>query len=63
MHIITDNLVAWLAATIVALLTVFSDKILERIRFSLNRADLRVKYFEELAVDLSTYVCCHPRLQ
>src|SRR5258707_13257015 len=56
MHIITDNLAAWLAATIVALLTIFSDKILERIRFGLNRADLRVKYFEELAVDLSTYV-------
>ena len=56
MNIISDNLAAWLAATLVALLTVFSDRILERIRFGLNRADLRVKYFEDLATDLSTYV-------
>jgi hypothetical protein len=56
MNIIGDNLGAWLAATIVALLSIFSDKILGRIRFSLNRADLRSKYFEELAVDLSTYI-------
>ncbi len=56
MQIISDNIVAWLAATIIAFLTIFSDKILERIRFSLNRADLRVKYFEELAMDLSSYV-------
>jgi hypothetical protein len=34
----------------------FSDKILGRIRFSPNRADLRIKYFEELALDLSTYM-------
>jgi hypothetical protein len=40
----------------VALLTIFSDKILERIRFRLNRVDLRTKYFEELATDLSTYL-------
>ena len=56
MHIINDNVGAWLAATIVALLTIFSDKILGRIRLRVNRADLRVKYFEKLAVDLSTYV-------
>ncbi len=56
MQIINDNIAAWLAATIIALLTIFSDKILERIRFSVNRADLRVKYFEELAMDISTYM-------
>jgi hypothetical protein len=55
-NIITHNVGAWLTATIVALLTVFSDKILERIRFRLNRADLRTKYFEALAIDLSTYL-------
>jgi hypothetical protein len=55
-NIFRDNIGAWLAATIVALMTVFSDKLLERIRFRLNRADLRAKYFEELAVDLSTYI-------
>ena len=56
MDIISNNVGTWLAAVIVALLTIFSDKILGRIRFSLNRADLRVKYFEQLATDLSTYV-------
>ena len=56
MDIISNNIGAWLAASIVALLTIFSDKILERIRFRLNRADLRTKYFEELATDLSTFV-------
>jgi hypothetical protein len=56
MNIISDNLAAWLAATLLTLLTIFSDKIFERIRFSLNRADLRVKYFEDLAMDLSAYV-------
>lgn len=55
-NIFSNNVGAWLAATLVALLTAFSDKLLERIRFRLNRADLRAKYFEELAVDLSTYI-------
>ena len=55
-NIIAHNVGAWLAATTIALLTVFSDKILERIRFRLNRADLRTKYFEQLAIDLSTYL-------
>jgi len=55
-NIIANNVGLWLAATIVALLTIFSDKILERIRFRLNRADLRTKYFEEQAVSLSAYL-------
>jgi len=56
MNIIRDKIGVWLATIIIALLTVFSDKILERIRFRLNIADLRTKYFEELAVNLSTYL-------
>jgi len=56
MSVIYDHLGTWLATTVVAFLTIFSDKIAERIRFSLNRADLRVKYFEKMAVDLSTYL-------
>ena len=56
MNIIRDKIGVWLATIIVALLTIFSDKILERIRFRLNIADLRTKYFEELATDLSTYL-------
>jgi hypothetical protein len=56
MEIITKNLGVWLASLIVALLTIFSDKILGRVRLSLNKADLRVKYFEQMANDLSTYI-------
>src|SRR5271166_5155885 len=55
-NIFRDNIGAWLAATVVALMTVFSDKLLERIRFRVNRANLRAKYFEELAMDLSSYI-------
>jgi hypothetical protein len=56
MHFIYENLGIWVATTIVALLTIFSDKILGRIRFSLNKADSRAKYFEEMAERLSTFV-------
>lgn len=56
MNIIRDKLGVWLATIVVALLTIFSDKILGHIRFRLNVADLRTKYFEELAVNLSTYL-------
>ena len=53
---IAEHLETWVALTMVALLTVFSDKIIGRIRRALNRADLRSKYFEELAADLSSFV-------
>ncbi|HEX6740414.1 MAG TPA: hypothetical protein VF079_01300 [Sphingomicrobium sp.] len=56
MEIFADHLVAWLTAAVLGVLTVFSDRILERIRFRLNRADIRAKYFEELAIDLSCYL-------
>jgi hypothetical protein len=56
MNIFLDHIATWAAVTVVTLLTVFSDKILGGIRLRLNRADLRVKYFEQLAVDLSTYI-------
>src|SRR5258705_9918565 len=56
MDIISNNVGTWAAGLMVTLLTIFSDKILGRIRFSLNRANVRVKYFEQLATDLSTYV-------
>jgi hypothetical protein len=53
---IIGHIETWIAITLVALLTIFSDKILGRIRLRINRADLRVKYFEQLATDLSTYI-------
>ena len=56
MHIFLDHIETWAAVTLVAVLTIFSDKILGSIRLRINRADLRVKYFEQLALDLSTYI-------
>ena len=59
MQIVLDHIGAWLVTTAVALLTIFWDRLLARIRFQLNRADLRVKQYEELAQDLSRYIHTH----
>ena len=56
MNVIFEHLQTWLILAFVGLLTAFSDKIVGRVRFALNRADLRSKYYEELARDLSTFV-------
>ena len=56
MELFTHNVAAWLGAAVVGILSVFSDRIIGRIRFQLNRADLRVRYYEELATDLSAYL-------
>ena len=56
MNLIVGHLQTWFALFLVAILTVFSDKIVGRVRFALNRADLRSKYYEQLALDLSTFV-------
>lgn len=56
MSFLTDHLATWLVTSTIALLTIFSDKIVERIRLAINKADLRVKYYEELAMDLSSYI-------
>jgi hypothetical protein len=53
---------AGLAAALVAVITVFSDRIVGRIRLAMNRADLRAKQYEEMALDLSDFVF-HAELQ
>jgi len=55
-RIFTENIGTWMATLTVTFITIFFDKILEKIRFSLNRADLRTKYFEEMATEFSTYL-------
>jgi hypothetical protein len=42
----------WLVALLIALLSIFSSQITERVKLALNRADLTSKYYEELASDL-----------
>jgi hypothetical protein len=56
MELFTDHIGTWLTTSIIALITIFSDKIIERIRLAINKADLRIKYYEELAIDLSSYI-------
>jgi hypothetical protein len=51
-----NNIVALIITTIVAIFTLFSDKILGDIKFELNKADLRVSSYEKFTVDISSYV-------
>jgi hypothetical protein len=46
----------WFVGVVIAVLSVFSSHLTESIRFSINRADLRSKSYEELSRDLSEYV-------
>lgn len=43
-------------AFIIGLLTLFSSKITESVKYALNSADLHSKYYEELSMDLSEFV-------
>eukprot|EP00388_Colpodella_angusta_P000896 GDKJ01003025.1.p3 GENE.GDKJ01003025.1~~GDKJ01003025.1.p3 ORF type:complete len:179 (+),score=9.57 GDKJ01003025.1:3300-3836(+) len=53
---IKENLITFVITTFVTLITIFSDKIVENIRFALNRANLRTSHYESLAKDISIYV-------
>jgi hypothetical protein len=46
----------WFVGCVIALLTVFSSKITESVKFAINRAALRPKYYEEIATDLSDFI-------
>jgi hypothetical protein len=46
----------WFVGLVLAVLGVFSDRIVGRLRFALNRADLRAKCYEEMAESISHFV-------
>ncbi len=46
----------WLAAFLIGILGLFSGRITESIKFALNRADLRINQYEELATEISQYI-------
>ena len=46
----------WFVGVVIALLTLFSTKLVEVIKFALNRAELRVKNYEEFSTDLSEFL-------
>lgn len=51
-----DQAGTWFVGAVLALLGLFSSRLLEKIKFALNRADLRVKYYEEMATQISRFV-------
>ena len=62
LHSFGDQAGTWFVGVVLALLGVFSGKLVETVKFALNRADLRTKYYEQLAVDLSAFVFAVDRL-
>ena len=62
LHSFADQTATWFVGVVLALLGVFSGKLVETVKFALNRADLRTKYYEQLAVDLSAHVFAVNRL-
>jgi hypothetical protein len=59
---LADQAGTWFVGFVLALLGLFSSRIVESVKFALNRADLRTKYYEELAVELSNFVFVIDRL-
>jgi len=53
---IKSNLVTAIITTLVAIVTLFSDKIVGDIKFELNKADLRVSSYEKFTASISTFV-------
>lgn len=46
----------WLVAFLLGILGLFSGQITESVKFSLNRADLRAKQYDELSLEASQYI-------
>ncbi len=59
---LADQAGTWFVGIILALLGVFSGRLVENIKFALNRADLRTKYYEEMALGISRFVHIIDRL-
>lgn len=62
LHSLAEQAGTWFVGVVLALLGIFSGKLVETIKFALNRADLRTKYYEQLARDLSRFVFAVNRL-
>ena len=55
-HSFADQTATWFVGVVLGLMSLFSGKLVETIKFALNRADLRAKYYEEMATEISRFV-------
>jgi hypothetical protein len=62
LHSFATQAGAWFVGLVLAVLGAFSARIVENVKFGLNRADARAKYYEEMAVDISHFVFIIDRL-
>ncbi len=51
-----SQIATWFVGLLIVLLTSFSSKLTESIKFALNRADSRTRQYEELATEVSQYI-------
>jgi len=56
LNLFGNQLATWFVGVIIALLGVFSSKLVECAKFALNKAELRSKNYEEFSTDLSEFV-------
>lgn len=62
LHSFAGQAGAWFVGLVLAILGAFSTRIVEKVKFALNRADARAKYYEEMAIDISHFVFIVDRL-
>jgi hypothetical protein len=56
LHSLSSQAGIWFVGFVIAMLSVFSGRIVESIKFGLNRADLGAKYYEEIATQISHFI-------
>jgi hypothetical protein len=53
---------SWFLGVVLTLLGALSGRVVEKVKFSLNRADLRIKHYEKMAVEISRFTFIIDRL-
>lgn len=53
---IQKDATTWFVGALISILAVFSGFITERIKFAINKANLRSQYFEQIALSLSAFI-------
>ena len=61
-HDFAGQSATWFVGVVLTLMSLFSGRLAETIKFALNRADLRTQYYEQIATDISHFVFIVDRL-